>query len=337
MKKPRFLPAPKRYYQGPVSDHFDGTCFFNPWNPQLPKPIDLLRWKLSAKRKPWPKKLKNVQSDIPPDHVLGDSLRISFVGHATMLIQTQGLNILTDPIWSKRASPFRWLGPKRMTSPGIAFEYLPKIDIILVSHNHYDHMDLHTIQKIWTRDRPEIVAPLGNDTVIHLKKPHIPVHTLDWHQSISFGDDVRIYLEPAQHWSARGWRDRNKALWGAFVIQTSGGNIYFSGDTGYGDGRLFRQVRQKFGEFRLSLLPIGCYEPQWFMEYVHMNPEDAVRAYQDLGEPYTAAIHFQTFRLGDEGIHDPTVVLGESLKAHKADASKFRPLHVGEAWFVPEA
>lgn len=336
MKSSRFLSAFKHYYKGPVSDHFDGTYFFNPWNPKLPKPTELLKWKLSAKRKPWPKKIKTVQSDIPPHSVLGNSLRISFVGHSTMLIQTQGINILTDPIWSKRASPVKWLGPKRLSSPGITFEHLPKIDLILVSHNHYDHMDLHTIHKIWARDRPQIVTPLGNDTVIHSKKPHIPVHTLDWHESLSYSDHVHIYLEPAQHWSARGWRDRNKALWGAFVIQTPGGNIYFSGDTGYGDGRLFRQIREKFGHFRLALLPIGCYEPQWFMEYAHMGPEDAVRAYRDLGEPYAAPIHFQTFRLGDEGVDDPAAKLYDALEAQSANKNKFRPLHVGEAWFIPE-
>lgn len=336
MKEKHFLSRSKNYYQGPISDHFDGKRFFNPWNPKLPKSSELLRWKLSSKPKPWPKKLKKSQTDVPPIKVEGNTLRISFVGHSTMLIQTQGLNILTDPIWSNRASPFQWFGPKRLCTPGITFENLPPIDLILISHNHYDHLDLNTIHKIWSRDTPRIIAPLGNDTVIQLKLPRIPVETLDWHQCITFLDEVNIHLEPSQHWSARGILDKNKALWGAFVIETKGGNIYFGGDTGYGDGSTFRKTRERFGKFRLAFLPIGAYEPQWFMNYAHMSPEDAALAYKDLAEPYTAAIHFQTFRLGDEGHTEPNTILDEVLKRLHLNDKKFRSLDIGEAWFIPE-
>lgn len=326
----------KNYYQGPKSDHFDGQRFFNPWNPKLPKTSDVFKWKISSKPKPWSKKTKKIPHDIPPHKIEGNSLRVSFVGHSTMLIQTQSLNIITDPIWSKRASPFKWLGPKRFNSPGIAFENLPKVDIILISHNHYDHLDLNTIHKIWLRDRPRIIAPLGNDAVIHSKKSFIPVDALDWHQSISINEAIRIHLEPAQHWSARGILDRNKALWGAFVIETPGGNIYFAGDTGYGDGSTFRNTYQRFKSFRFAMLPIGAYEPQWFMNYAHMGPQDAVLAYQDLGEPYAAAIHFQTFKLGDEGKNEASLILKKTLVGSKLNPHKFRSLRIGEAWIVPE-
>ena len=335
MKKKLFSKS-KSYYKGPTSDHFDGIRFYNPWNPILPKSSDLIRWKISAKPKPWSKKIKAFSNDIPPNHIEGNTLRISFVGHSTMLIQTAGLNILTDPIWSKRASPFKWFGPKRYTKPGISFEGLPKIDLILISHNHYDHLDLHTIRKLWVRDRPKIIAPLGNDTIIQSSQADIAVETLDWYQSITFNKNVSIHLEPAQHWSARGILDKNKALWGAFVIQTPGGNIYFAGDTGYGNGELFRQTLQRFKNFRLAMLPIGAYEPLWFMHYAHMNPEDAVSAYKDLGEPYTAAIHHQTFKLGDEGQNDPTTILNQALKKLDRNEKKFRSLHVGESWIIPE-
>lgn len=335
MKERRLFLIKKTYYQGPVTDHFDGKHFYNPWNAKHPKSIDLIRWKISAKPKPWPKKTKKISTALPQRYVKGDILNITFVGHSTVFIQTQGLNILTDPIWSKRASPFKWFGPKRFSNPGIAFENLPKIDLILISHNHYDHLDLNTIEKIWLRDQPRIIAPLGNDAIIKSKKAAISVETLDWHQSISFKENVTIHLEPTQHWSARGILDINKALWGAFVIETNGGNIYFAGDTGYGDGGIFHKAFEKFGEFRLALLPIGAYEPRWLMRYAHMNPEEAVLAYKDLGQPYTAAIHFQTFRLGDEGHNEPGITLMQALKKFNLIENKFRSLEIGETWVVP--
>jgi L-ascorbate metabolism protein UlaG (beta-lactamase superfamily) len=337
MKKKKFFLALKIYYRGPKTDHFDGKRFFNPWNPKLPRTRDLIRWKMMARAKPWPKRIKKIEKmDIPPRQVKGNGLRSCFVGHSTILIQTQGLNILTDPIWSRRASPFKWFGPKRLSVPGIAFEHLPKIDLILISHNHYDHLDLKTILRIWSRDHPRIITPLGNDTIIQSRYKAIPVETLDWHQSISFNKNVTIHLEPVQHWSARGILDKNKALWGAFVIETRGGNIYFAGDTGYGDGHFFRDTLKRFGGFRLALLPIGAYEPKWFMNYAHMNPEEAVLAHKDLGEPYTAAIHFQTFKLGDEGHNDPKTVLIQSLRKHHVHKKKFRALDIGEVWIIPE-
>jgi L-ascorbate metabolism protein UlaG (beta-lactamase superfamily) len=248
------------YYQGSKSDHFDGIRFFNPWNPQKTSLIQVIRWKMTSIRKQWPSIKQNPLSDSPPQRVEGDLLRVSFVGHSTMLIQTQGLNILTDPIWSKRASPFKSFGPARYHDPGVPFEKLPPIDIILISHNHYDHLDLPTIQKIARRDRPRILAPLGNDICIQSEDPSIQVDTLDWNEAITINEKVTIHLMPAQHWSARGVSDRNKALWGAFVIETPSGNIYFCGDSGYEES-LFRKTLEKFASFRFAMLPIGAYEP----------------------------------------------------------------------------
>jgi len=252
-----------------------------------------------------------------------------------MLIQTEGLNILTDPIWSKRASPFKWFGPKRFSHPGITFENLPKIDLVLISHNHYDHLDLSTIQKLWLRDAPTFIAPLGNDAIIRKKHPDIYIKTLDWHEMVEISEHVKIHLQPAQHWSARGILDWNKALWGAFVVEAKGGNIYFGGDTGYGDGHIFRNALQKFGEFRLALLPISPFESQKFIHYAHMNPHDAVLAYKDLGKPYTAAIHAQAFQLGKDRQVEPATILSNTLKKNHLEEGKFRSLLVGESWSIP--
>jgi L-ascorbate metabolism protein UlaG (beta-lactamase superfamily) len=322
------------YYKGSKSDHFDGLRFFNPWNPQKPSFIKVIRWKMTSKRKQWPDQSQNQLLNLPPQRVEGKLLRVSFVGHSTMLIQTQGLNIITDPIWSNRASPFKYFGPTRHNDPGITFEKLPPIDIILISHNHYDHLDIPTIKKIWNRDRPRIIAPLGNDISIQSEERSIHVDTLDWNQAIVIDENITIHLMPSQHWSGRGFSDRNKALWGAFVIATTNGNIYFCGDSGY-EKNIFRKALEHFGSFRFAMLPIGAYEPRWFMKYAHMNPEEAVQAYKDLGEPYTAAIHFETFQLTDEGFDDPSNHLMEACIKHGVDPQKFRALKSGEAWTVP--
>ncbi len=321
------------YNKGSKSDHFDGVRFFNPWDPQKPSLIKVIRWKMTSKGKQWPNEGKIQLSDSPPQRVEGKLLRVSFVGHSTMLIQTQGLNIITDPILSNRASPFKCIGPTRYNHPGITFEKLPPIDIILISHNHYDHLDISTIKKIWSRDRPRVIAPLGNDISIQSEDPSIHVDTLDWNQAIAIDEKVSIHLMPSQHWSGRGLSDRNKALWGAFVIATPSGNTYFCGDSGY-EKNIFRKTLERFGCFRFAMLPIGAYEPRLFMKYVHMNPEEAVLAYKDLGEPYTAAMHFETFRLTDEGFDDPRNLLMEACVKHGVNPEKFRALKLGEPWMV---
>lgn len=323
------------YYKGPQSTHFDGTHFFNPWNPRQPSFQAFLRWKLTAAPKPWPEKVVHSLTDRPPLRVEGTQLRVSFVGHATVLIQTQGLNILTDPIWSDRASPFRWTKIKRICPPGIAFEHLPPIDLVLVSHNHYDHLNLETLQQLWQRDRPRILTPLGNDAIIQAYDPSIAVETLDWEQSLEIQQAMTAHLLPTQHWSARGLRDRDKALWGAFALKTPGGNIYFAGDTGYGQGEVFHHAKATCGPFRLALLPIGSYEPRWFMRYAHMNPREAVQAHLDLGRPYTIAIHFGTFRLADEGYDDPIKELTIEKASQQVADERFRALTIGDYWEIP--
>lgn len=324
-----------RYHRGPVTDHFDGTRFYHPGAPMNKGFTDFLRWRLTRTPEPWPDYRELPFTDKPPLRVEGSGLRLAFVGHVSVLIQTQGLNILLDPVWSDRASPLTWAGPRRVHPPGIRFEDLPKVDLILISHNHYDHLDLETIGRLWRRDQPRIITPLGNDTIIRSHSADIRVEAYDWGQQAEITPGVTVHLEPMQHWSARGLFDRNRALWAAFVLATSGGRIYYVGDSGYGNGATFRQARETHGPFRLAVLPIGSYEPRWFMAYQHMNPEESVLAFKDLGQPFTLPTHYGVFQLADTGYDTPLRDLRAAMARHAAPEGRIRPLRPGEHWWIP--
>src|SRR5438552_10382994 len=270
--------ATGRYYEGPVSEHFDGVRFVDP-DGVSPKGIrDVLRWWGSNLKSEWPLVYPSPHSDRPPPRVSGSSLRVAFVGHASLLVQAGGLNVLLDPVWSERVSPVSFAGPKRVNDPGIPFEALPKIDAVLVSHCHYDHLDAATLSRLAAAHRPRVITPLGNDAIMRSHDPAIRAEAYDWGARVELGDGVAATLVPTRHWSARGLFDRNRALWAGFVIDTPGGRLYHVADSGYGDGRHFRAAREKHGPFRLAILPIGAYEPRWFMREQHMNPEEAMRA-----------------------------------------------------------
>jgi L-ascorbate metabolism protein UlaG (beta-lactamase superfamily) len=322
--------ARNRYYQGPVSDHFDGLRFFSPGQPQDKGLLELLRWQVGGGKVAWPASFPSPFQDKPPARVEG--LRVVLVGHATFLIQVAGLNILTDPVFAERASPVSFTGPKRVNPPGIAFEDLPRIHAVLVTHNHYDHLDGPTLARLWQRDRPLIVTPLGNDTVMRGYDETLEATALDWGQSAELSPGLTAHLEPANHWSARGMTDRRMALWGAFVLRTPAGTIYHVGDTGYGDGKIFARVRESFGPPRLAILPIGAYEPRWFMEPQHMNPEDAVRAFRDCGAEQALGHHWGTFRLTNEGVDEPVRELGAALEKAALSPERFRAMRPGEVW-----
>lgn len=321
-----------RYYSGPVSDHFDGTYFFDPYGVPPKSPLDVLRWWTTAEASEWPEAAPSPFSDRPPLRVDGSDWRISYVGHASFLLQTAGMNIVLDPVWSERASPFTFAGPKRVNAPGIALDALPPIDVILVSHGHYDHLDVATLAQLAAEHNPRVITPLGNDVVMKSFDPAIRAEAFDWGDRVELGRNVAVTLTPVHHWSARGLFDRNKTLWAGFVIETPAGKIFHVPDSGYGDGHHFRTARQRHGPFRLAILPIGAYEPRWFMREQHMNPEEAVRALADCGAEQGLAHHFGTFQLTSEPIDAPIRALGEALTAANIDAERFRALKPGETW-----
>jgi len=325
-----------RPYNGPVSDHFDGERFFNPGKPENKPFSKVLKWYATRDRQPWPAFSHLPFTDKPPQRVEGNGLRIGFVGHVTLLIQTQALNILTDPVWSDRTSPFAWIGPKRVHPPGIRFDDLPPIDAVLISHNHYDHLDFDTLARLWQRDRPRFIVPLGNEALIRDRLAEAQIEVRDWGGQVVVTPELTVHLEPMHHWSARSPWDRNRALWAAFVLVTPGGTIYFVGDSGYGGGDNFRAVAAKHGPFRLVVLPIGSYEPRWFMADNHMNPEEAVRAWNELGRPPMLPTHYQMFRLADCGYETPLVDLQTAMRAATVPEGRIRPLRAGEHWWVEE-
>jgi L-ascorbate metabolism protein UlaG (beta-lactamase superfamily) len=319
-----------RYYDGPVSDHFDGVRFFTPGQPQDKGLLELARWRLNGGRKDWPESYPSPFRDKPPAEVPG--LRSALIGHASFLIQVAGLNILTDPVFAERASPVSFAGPTRVNPPGIDFDDLPPIHVVLITHNHYDHLDIETLGRLWQRHRPKFVAPLGNDAVIRAEHPEIPVETRDWGGSVDLGNGVTAHLEPAYHWSARGINDRRMALWCAYVLTTPSGVIYHIGDTGFGDGKIFHAVRERFGKPRLAHLPIGAYEPRWFMQPQHMNPDDAVKVLRIVEAEQALGHHWGTFRLTDEGVEEPLQELAVALQKAEIPEGRFRALRPGEAW-----
>ena len=258
---------------------------------------EVFRWKFTSRAEPSPRFIDDVQPSIPPRSVEGDELRVTFINHATVLLQHRGLNILTDPVWSGRASPFTWAGPRRHRAPGVRFEDLPRIHLVLLSHNHYDHLDLATLRRL---SASRFLVPLGVAKLLERERIG-PVQELDWGESTKIAD-ASIHCVPAMHFSARGLFDRNRTLWCGFVIEAAR-MIYFAGDTGFGEH--FAQIRERYGAPDLALLPIGAYEPRWFMSAVHMSPEDAVRAHRILGAKTSIAIHHATFQLTDEAIDTP--------------------------------
>ncbi|SEJ03326.1 L-ascorbate metabolism protein UlaG, beta-lactamase superfamily [Sphingobium sp. AP50] len=318
-----------RYYSGPASPHFDGHRFMNPaGEPETDRSLrDILRWYRTAPKNPWPSAVP-VSPIVPAERVEG--LCITMVGHATLLIQTGRLNILTDPVWSDRASPIAFAGPRRVNPPGIRMADLPPIDAILLSHNHYDHLDLSTLKDLQARHRPQIITPLGNDSIIRHHIPDARVDTGDWFDRFDIAPAAEVHIVPALHWSSRGARDRRMALWGGFMLRASGRTIYFAGDTGYGTGAIFRDLRARFGPVDVAILPIGAYAPRWFMAAQHADPDDAIQIMLDLEARAAIGMHWGTFKLTDEPWDEPAQRLTAGLCARNIDAARFISMQPAE-------
>jgi L-ascorbate metabolism protein UlaG (beta-lactamase superfamily) len=294
---------------------------------KLNSPVGFLKLLLTEKRGEWPKWVPSTYGRKPPTRVDGDWLAYTFVNHSTVLIQTNGLNILTDPIWSYRSSPFSWVGPRRHRNPGIRFEDLPPIDIVLVSHNHYDHMDLPTLRRLSKEWNPRIIVGSGNGDYLE-RKGLGNVMELNWWRDTLISQNARITFVPAQHFSGRGLFDRNKTLWGGFVIQTPSSSIFFAGDSGYSPH--FKRIYNTFGPMDLTFLPIGAYKPRDFMCAVHIDPAEAVKAHSDLHSAQSVGIHFGTFRLGFESMEDPRQDLMKALERSSIPYERFVVPDFGE-------
>lgn len=346
---PHFLD--RIYYDGPATDHYDGARFFNPDGEDTVAPPTggnrssfLINRILLSASQAWPDGVAVTPAKPKTLAPLKEGeMRAIWVGHATVLIQTPTLNILTDPIWSQRAGPFGF-GPTRVTQPGIAFDDLPRINIVVVSHNHYDHMDLATLKRLWDRDQPKIYTTPGNDKL--LRDAGINSIVLDWGtaeatfnlcEAGALCEDVSVVAMRNHHWSSRWFADRNRALWSSFLIKVPGGNIYFAGDTGYGDGKWGAEAAAQ-GPVRLALIPIGAFRfaPGQMHTASHIGPIQAERIFASLIPAKAIPIHWGTFDLSDEARDTPPKMLAEVMKcAGYADQSSFAPVAVGTPVMIP--
>lgn len=316
----------------PVSDHCDGERFFNPCGqPQAPGFSALPRWwyqrLVGGQVAPWPKTVPPSIRPQPPAIVPAGQIAVTFIGHSTFLLQLPGLNLLTDPFFSDRASPVSWAGPKRVRPPALPLGQLPRIDVVLVSHNHYDHLDLPALRWLARQRQPLIVTTLGNKTWLERRGVGRVVE-LDWWQARQAPPETEIICTPAQHFAARTPWDRCRTLWGGFVLKTPAGQIYFAGDSGFFGG--FKDIGARLGPIDLAFLPIGAYEPRWFMAPVHMNPAEAVRAHQDLRARRSFGMHFGTVQLTDEAVDAPERELGAARTTHRVEPGAFDTMDFGQ-------
>ena len=347
------------YYRGPVSSHFDGRHFFNPDGEQdgggaeTRSPIGIaLRMMTMHDEHPWPAHVATrrgypaaggIACPLTParasenwrrcvDKVDPRRMFVTWIGHSTVLVQAGGINILTDPIYADHAGPWGVIGPKRVRDPGIDFDDLPHIDLVLVSHDHWDHMDLPTLKRLWARDRPLIVTSLGNDTI--LNGAGVPAVARDWGERVHVRAGIDVVIERVHHWGSRWMKDRDRALWSGFAVTLPGGNLFFAGDTGPGDGS-WPVEDAKDGPYRLALIPIGAFQPREIMRGNHIGPVEAVDAFQKLGAAHALAVHWGTFKLSSEGMYDPPSLLHATLAQRGIAPGRFKALEVGVNWDVP--
>jgi len=284
---------------------------------------------LLERRTPWPAHVDvTPQKPVPLE---GSAAVVTFIGHATFLIQTAAGNILTDPMYSQRAGPLNVMGPRRVRQPAVLFDDLPRIATVLLSHNHYDHCDLPTLRMIAERFDPIIVTPIGNGPIAR-SAGFRRIEELDWWQDEKTSA-LPITLTPAQHFSARGPFDKNRALWGGFMLTAGSRRIYFAGDTAYGP--FFRDIRGRLGPIDLALLPIGAYEPRWLLRPVHTDPEEAVRACREVGARRMAPMHWSTFLLSTEPVLEPLRRVRAAWEAAGLPREDLWDLPIGQSRALP--
>jgi L-ascorbate metabolism protein UlaG (beta-lactamase superfamily) len=316
----------------PISDHCDGTRFFNPHAATGRSFGDVLKWMRSRERRAWPTSVPLARHDPPPSRVAPGQAAITFIGHSTFLVRTASTTLITDPVFTTHAGPFGRMGPARVRPPALPAASLPAVDLVLVSHNHYDHLQPLSLSRF--ADRATFVAPLGLEGLLPAgldghgaTGSARRTHEVDWWDRVSVGA-ADIMCVPAQHFSARTPWDRNQTLWCGFIVSLDGVTIYFAGDTGYTPH--FVEIGARAPSIDVALLPIGAYEPRWFMQPIHMNPEEAVRGHRDVKAQVSIGMHFGTFRLTDEGIDEPLRALEHARAAAGVAPEAFRVLDFGE-------
>lgn len=310
-----------------ASDHFNGKTFFQPHHSAF-RLLDFWRWRLTARPKRWPRSV-NIRATRPPAAPRQGELSATWIGHASFLLRTSTATLLVDPVFSERASPVTWAGPRRVHPPGIAFDALPQIDVVLLSHDHYDHCDAASLRALATKHQPHFVAPLRHRELLQQLGAK-SITELDWWQRASAASGCEVTLTPSKHWSNRFGTPRNHRLWGGFSIRAEGKHVWFVGDSGF-DPEMIDAVRARCGAPDLALVPIGAYEPRWFMAPMHMNPAEAVALHQRVGARTSVGMHWGTFQLTDEGRDDPVEALAEARAEAGLEAVAFRTLQPGES------
>jgi L-ascorbate metabolism protein UlaG (beta-lactamase superfamily) len=308
------------------SDHFNGKTYFNPGGVSSRGVADLIRWKLTSRAAPWPRHVDVARHPLPPAPA-GDGIVATWVGQSTFLVRSAASAVLTDPVFSATAGPFPGLGPRRVADPGIDFDALPRVDLVLLSHDHFDHCDLPTLRRLARRDNPQVVAPLGHRDLLS-RAGFGRIAELDWWQAHECGPGLSVTLVPARHWSRRSPFGTNRRLWGGFMLRVGGRLVYFAGDSGFQEG-LFAEIGRRCGAPDLAMIPIGAYEPRWFMESAHMNPAEAVRVHLEVGARRSIAMHWGTFQLTDEGRLEPVRALSEALGRAGVGAGDFSAPEIG--------
>jgi L-ascorbate metabolism protein UlaG (beta-lactamase superfamily) len=312
-------------WHGPATDHFDGKQFHSA-EPVAHTLGQWLKREATRHRGPWRSFTDTSPGPRPPERIAEDRMRVTFINHATVLLQMDGVNVLTDPTWASRSIP--WIGSRRRRPPGICFENLPPIDAVLVSHDHHDHMDLPTLRRLADAFHPAFFTGLGN--AAYLAHKGVPgARDLDWWQSGEIAPGVRVTAVPSRHTSGRGMFDRDRTLWCGFVVSGPSGSAYYAGDTGFGSH--FQSIRLRFPHLRLSLLPIGAFVPVWYMHPQHMGPRDAVEAALVLGAGTVVPVHFGTFPESDDAEFEPPETLRRALTEAPELSGRFVVLDNGES------
>lgn len=293
------------------------------------------RWERMVKHVPDPASYSFPVAENDPHFLRSNRTQttLTWIGHATVLLQVRGRNVLTDPHFSKRASPVQWAGPKRVVPPGLAPRDLPAIDAVVISHDHYDSLDAPSIRMLLRREGGKetvFFVPLGLAKWFR-DAGAVRIVELDWWQSHR-EDDLRFTAVPVHHWSKRGLIGRNKTLWAGWVVEAPDFKFFFAGDSGYKP--IFQEIGRRLGPFDLAAIPIGAYEPRWFMKYHHMSPEEAVKVHQDVKAKQSVAIHWGTFMLTDEPLDEPPKRLREALKDMGVPNDEFLALRHGETIFL---